>query len=675
MSTELLSSGLGGATVRPIRRLLVANRGEIALRIMRTANRMGISCIAVYSTADANAMHVRFADDAVCIGEPAPAQSYLNIARIIEAAKATQADAIHPGYGFLAENEQFAQAVADAGLIFVGPGAAAIQAMGDKARAKVHVEQAGLPTIPGYQGEDQSADRLMAEARRVGFPIMIKASSGGGGRGMRRVEQDADFAAALTTAQSEAASAFGDPRVILERALTCPRHVEVQILADQHGKCIHLGERDCSIQRRHQKIVEESPSPAVDAGLRARMGDTAVRIAQSIAYSNAGTIEFLLDQSGEYYFMEMNTRLQVEHPVTEAITGLDLVEEQLHIASGLPLRHEQKSIRPQGHAIEVRLCAEDPVDQFLPQTGEVTQWVQSDLARNDHAIEKGLLVSPWYDSMLAKIIVHADSRQAACDRLQAALRQTALGGLPSNLDFLRRIASHPAFMAGDTSTAFIEQHYALATSRGTAPAPRLLAAAAVYLSRQAGLNALQLPPELHGFCSTGPLRKTIRLQAGTGANSHEQDFTVQSDEQGHTVSWRPAGSEEPAQVRLSHHACAALQSALLPVRQGLIHVHHAEGEFAVWDTSLQPRIKIDPNAFVAEIKSPMNGRVVAIKANAGDTLQAKSVCIILEAMKMEHSLTVPTAACVDEVCVGLGQQVAPGQALLKLKPIATTEAP
>ena len=651
---------------KTIQRLLVANRGEIAVRIMRTAQRMGIEVVAVYSTADRHAQHVTMADDAVCIGAPAPSASYLNIEAIVAAAKKAGADAIHPGYGFLAENEMFAQAVCDAGLIFVGPGAAAIEAMGDKARAKLRVEAAGLPTIPGYSQEQQDPDTLMAQALRIGFPIMIKASSGGGGRGMRRVETPEAFRTALTTAQSEAASAFGDPRVILERALTQPRHVEVQILADQRGHCIHLGERDCSIQRRHQKIVEESPSPAVSETLRQTMGNTAVQIAKSIGYCGAGTIEFLLDKTGEFFFMEMNTRLQVEHPVTEAITGLDLVEWQLRIAQGEALTLQQEDVQFKGHAIEVRLCAEDPCDHFLPQTGTVSLWKTSAHARTDHALQDGAQVSPWYDSMLAKIIVHADNRAAACAALSSALAETALAGLPSNLDFLRLIASDPAFCAGDTSTAFIEQHFPENASRAKPVSNEHIALAALCFAFEPAASATPYNDELKGFQSVGIHARQVRLLVGTGAKKQEIEVAVSLKGEQYSASWSGVechwqGSVQRLQsLKKQVHRMDALH----------LHIHSAGGELSVQDISLQSRIKIDPNAFAAEIKSPMNGRVVSIKVEAGQQIAAKNVCIVLEAMKMEHSLTVPTAAIVSALQVSVGQQVAPGQVLLSLQPVS-----
>ena len=396
----------GSMKRRPFRNILIANRGEIALRIMRTARRLGYGVVAVYSDADRDALHVRCADQAIRIGEPLPAQSYLRVEAIIAAAKAAGADAVHPGYGFLAENEDFARACRDAGLVFIGPSPEAIKAMGNKAGAKTIMQAAGVPCVPGYQGADQSDAAMLAEAKNIGFPVMIKAVAGGGGRGMRLVADAAAFPDSLRSARSEAQGAFGDPTVILERAIVDPRHIEIQVFGDAFGHAIHLGERDCSVQRRHQKLIEEAPSPAVSPELRARMGAVAVAAVKSIGYEGAGTLEFLLDASGEFYFMEMNTRLQVEHPVTEAITGLDLVELQLRVASGEPLGLRQQDIQFSGHAIEVRLCSEDAGQDFMPQSGRMALWQMPDELRVEHALQSGSEIPPFYDSMIAKLISH-----------------------------------------------------------------------------------------------------------------------------------------------------------------------------------------------------------------------------------------------------------------------------
>src|SRR6202790_3751629 len=439
----------------PFRKILIANRGEIALRIMRTARRLGYGVVAVYSDADADAMHVREADEAVLIGEALPAQSYLNIGAIIAAATTSGADAVHPGYGFLAENENFASACRNAGLVFIGPSPDAIKAMGNKAGAKAIMQAAGVPCVPGYQGADQSDAVMLAEAKKIGFPVMVKAVAGGGGRGMRLVADAAAFPDALRSARSEAQGAFGDAGVILERAIPDPRHIEIQVFGDRYGHAAHLGERDCSVQRRHQKLIEEAPSPAVSPELRARMGAIAVAAIKSIGYEGAGTLEFLLDARGEFYFMEMNTRLQVEHPVTEAITGLDLVELQLRVASGEPLGLRQDEIEFSGHAIEARLCSEDAAHDFMPQSGRMALWQMPDELRVEHALQSGCEIPPFYDSMIAKLISHGATRDTARRRLIHGLEQIAVFGVTTNQAFLAACLRHAEFAAGRATTAFI----------------------------------------------------------------------------------------------------------------------------------------------------------------------------------------------------------------------------
>ena len=421
---------------RPFRKILIANRGEIALRIMRTARRLGYGVVAVYSDADKDALHVREADQAVRIGEALPAQSYLNIAAVIAAAKTAGADAVHPGYGFLAENADFAQACRDGGLVFIGPSPDNIRAMGNKAGAKEIMLGLGVPCVPGYQGADQSDAAMLAEANKIGFPVMIKAVAGGGGRGMRLVTDATAFPDALRSARSEALGAFGDAAVILERAIVDPRHIEIQVFGDAFGNAIHLGERDCSVQRRHQKLIEEAPSPAVSPDLRTRMGAVAVGAIKSLGYQGAGTLEFLLDSSGNFYVMEMNTRLQVEHPVTEAITGLDLVELQLRVAGGEPLGLRQQDIAFSGHAIEVRLCSEDAAHDFMPQSGRMALWQMPDSLRAEHALQSGSEIPPFYDSMIAKLISHGATREEARSKLICGLEQVVAFGVTTNQGFL-----------------------------------------------------------------------------------------------------------------------------------------------------------------------------------------------------------------------------------------------
>src|SRR6266436_3241850 len=442
----------------PFHKILIANRGEIALRIMRTARRLGYGVVAVYSDADKDARHVREADAAVRIGEALPSLSYLNIGAIIAAAKSTGAGAVHPGYGFLAENAEFASSCRESGLVFIGPSPESIKAMGNKAGAKAIMRAAGVPCVPGYQGADQSDAVMSAEAAKIGFPVMIKAVAGGGGRGMRLVADAAAFLDALRSARSEAQGAFGDATVILERAIADPRHIEIQVFGDTFGNAIHLGERDCSVQRRHQKLIEEAPSPAVSAELRARMGAVAVAAIKSIGYEGAGTLEFLLDRNGEFYFMEMNTRLQVEHPVTEAITGLDLVELQLRVAAGEPLGLRQDEIKFAGHAIEVRLCSEDAALDFMPQSGRMALWQMPDGLRVEHALQSGSEIPPFYDSMIAKIISHGATRDEARRKLICGLEQTAAFGVTTNQAFLAACLRHRAFASGEATTAFIAKY-------------------------------------------------------------------------------------------------------------------------------------------------------------------------------------------------------------------------
>jgi geranyl-CoA carboxylase alpha subunit len=484
------------ATARPFTSLLIANRGEIAVRITRTARRMGLRVVAVYSDADALAPHVRLADQAMHIGPPAPRDSYLHIGAIVQAALASGAQAVHPGYGFLAENPAFAQAVLDAGLVWVGPPPAAMRAMGDKARARQLMQVAGVPCIPGYDGEDQSDATLRQQAAAIGYPLMVKATAGGGGRGMRLVLAPEALDAALASARAEALAAFGASTLLLERAVPQPRHVEIQVFADTQGHVVHLGERDCSVQRRHQKLIEEAPSPALAGAagqrLRRRMGDMAVAAARAIGYCGAGTIECLLDAQGQFHFMEMNTRLQVEHPVTEALTGYDLVEWQLRVAQGEPLPETSQSrilerFESGGHALEVRLCAEDPAQGFLPQAGTLRAWQPSARVRVDHALEAGADIPPHYDSMVAKFVAHAPDRASARVTLADALAETVALGVRTNQAFLAACLRHPEFAAGSATTAFIAAHGDEMLA-ALAPLPVPAAALALYASRARGLG-------------------------------------------------------------------------------------------------------------------------------------------------------------------------------------------
>ena len=603
-------------------KILVANRGEIAWRVMRTAKAMGYRTVAVYSDADKDAPHVPFADEAVRIGPPLVSESYLSIDRILEAAHKSGADAVHPGYGFLSENEAFATACGKAGLVFIGPPPSAIAAMGNKAAAKRRMIDAGVPCVPGYQGGDQSDAGLEKEARKIGLPVMVKAAAGGGGRGMRLVERDGDLAEAIRTARAEAESAFGSGELILEKAVADARHVEIQVFADNHGTVIHLGERDCSVQRRHQKVIEEAPSPAVNADLRHRMGAAAVAAAKAIGYRGAGTVEFLLGGDGAFYFLEMNTRLQVEHPVTEAITGLDLVEWQLRVARGerLPLSQEQAKFS--GHAIEVRLYAEDAYAGFLPQTGRVDVWrpAAGPGVRVDYGIQEGLVISPFYDPMIAKVIAHGATREEARARLVQALRDTVVLGPTTNRHFLIRLLEHPEFAAGKATTAFIGKH--------AFPAPAvsdhhwLLAASLLW--RQ---SAERHPANLRGWRNSNPEPTPIKLAVGKTER---------------TIPLTPAdvSSETPPFCIDGNDIIVDLDAHTVRFqdRTYLAPASAAEGSDG-------------------KLRAPMDGRIVAINVAAGDKVTRGQTLVVLEAMKIQHQLKAALDAEVESVAVREGQQV------------------
>jgi geranyl-CoA carboxylase alpha subunit len=650
----------------PFHKVLIANRGEIALRVIRSAHALGYRTVAVYSTADAQAAHVLAAHEAVCIGEPLPAQSYLNIAAIIEAARLTGADAVHPGYGFLAENEDFAQACRNAGLVFVGPSPEAIRAMGDKAGAKRLMIAAGVPCIPGYQGEDQSANNLAAQADKIGYPVMIKATAGGGGRGMRLVRQAPDFAELLRNAQSEALNAFGDATVILERAIEAPRHIEIQIFADRHGHAIHLGERDCSVQRRHQKVIEEAPSPAVDAALRERMGATAVAAVKAIAYEGAGTLEFLLDREGHFYFMEMNTRLQVEHPVTEAITGLDLVAWQLRVAAGEPLPLTQADILYEGHAIEVRLCAEDVPAGFMPQSGTLLQWQVPAGVRVEHALTDGASIPPYYDSMIAKLVAHGRDRASALRQLQSALYDLVALGVKTNQTFLRRTLAQPVFSAGGATTAFIAEHEAELLHQ---PNDSRALAVAAWLLQQSGGGRLTasslahaLPVAVHLSVDGSRLRAIV-------TQTSAQHFTVQVAAQTHTVT---------AQNHDAHSARLIVDKVLQSVpfvREGQnLWLHWAGRPYQVQDLTREVGRRPGEQGGDGKVRASMNGRVVAVSVAVGDHVQAQQALITLEAMKMEHVHAAPLAGTVTAVHVATGDQVPASRVVVEIKADAPSVA-
>ena len=655
----------------PFTKILIANRGEIALRVMRSAQALGYRTVAVYSTADASARHVLTADQAVCIGAPAPRESYLNIPAIIDAARLSGADAVHPGYGFLAENAAFALACRAAGLVFIGPPPEAITAMGDKAGAKALMAAAGVPVIPGYQGPAQDATRLAAEARQIGWPVMIKASAGGGGRGMRRVEREDDFAAALQSAQSEALGAFGDATVILERALIAPRHIEIQVFADRHGNAVHLGERDCSVQRRHQKLIEEAPSPAVSADLRARMGEVAVKAVRAIAYEGAGTLEFLLDAEGNFFFMEMNTRLQVEHPVTEAITGLDLVDWQLRVAAGEPLPLAQHEIRIQGHAIELRLCAEDALAGFMPQSGRMLAWQMPDAGpgalRVEHALCPGDEIPPYYDSMIAKLVAHGASRGEALRRLQHGLHDALALGVVTNQGFLSACLAHPVFAAGGATTAFIGDHLpallaplgragdaAAGHHRAAALAALLLHTSAAPAEAAAGL--LHHMPMLQRFALDGGACQGLLTQLAPG------QFSSLIDGQAMPLQV-VAGAAGSARVTI-----AGLTASVRWHRDAdLLWMHWAGRAWQVRKLGQAPAKRAGDAASDGMLRASMAGRVVALLVAEGDTVAAGQPVLTLEAMKMEHVHLAPCAGTVVALLASLGEQVAAQRVLAEVK--------
>ncbi len=658
--------------MKQIRKLLIANRGEISRRVIRTAHRLGIETVAVYSDADAKALHVREATFAVALGGKASADSYLRIDKLIAAAKASGADAVHPGYGFLSENADFAQAVLDAGLVWVGPPPHAIRTLGNKSSARELAQARGVPCLPGYQGEDQSHDRFAAEAQRIGLPLMVKAAAGGGGRGMRLVTDLSQLPAALASARSEALAAFGSGELLLERALLAPRHVEVQVFADSQGHCIHLGERDCSVQRRHQKIVEESPSPALDAVVRERMGRSAVELAQAAGYVGAGTMEFLLDGSPHpnrlsegtipFFMMEMNTRLQVEHPVTEAVTGLDLVEWQLRIAQGESLPLAQHQVRFEGHAIEVRLCAED--EHFTPRTGTVRHFREPPLAvhflplplgegrgegplRFDHAIFEGLVVVPYYDSLLGKLVAHAATREAAIDQLAAALDRMQLLGLPTNRRMLAACLRHPLFRAGKALIPFLAQH-GDEMRQQMEQEERALAI-------DCGLAAIYGSGPESGRSLACDFERPVRLR------HRDRVFALQ-------VRERPGGALEVKQDGEMRRVNPPAVERVCPDDGGW-HVQAGVVDLMLHDASFEAGTS-GAAATAQEVRAPFNGKVIAVQARPGATVARGDVLLVLESMKLEHALAAARDGVIKAVYVAPGQQAATSQVLVTFEAVA-----
>ena len=652
-----------------MKRILIANRGEIALRVMATAHRMGIETVAVYSDADAGSAHVQQATQAYALGGLTSAQSYLDIQKLLAAAQATGADTLHPGYGFLSEDAGFAQAVQDAGLIWIGPPPEAIRQLGSKAAAKQLAKAHGVPCLPGYEGDDQSDARFAAESERVGYPVMVKAVAGGGGRGMRLVEKADQLMAALASARSEALAGFGNGALLIERAVMNPRHVELQVFADAHGHVIHLGERDCSVQRRHQKIIEEAPSPAVNAELRARMGQCATALAAAAGYVGAGTVEFLVEGQ-QFYLMEMNTRLQVEHPVTEALTGLDLVEWQIRVARGEALPLTQEQVRFSGHAIEVRLCAED--ESFQPHTGVVRYFSAPQAScftrsplRFDHAVRSGSEVTPYYDAMLGKLIVHADTREQAINQLIHALGQLKVLGLPTNRAFLMECLNDSVFRQGQALISYL-----------AGDAPRL--------QQQLRQREAQAHQQWSALCAVGqmpgPLACSYTQLRKLRHRGQTQELQLQPK---NTQSWLlQAKDEEPVLLQIDElltHGWKARRGGLtqtvnavvLDAEDGSSRWHLQAGAVDWWaqDVSYQPPESAGAAAQAAELRAPFNGRVVLLNAELGQALADGAVAIVIESMKLEHSLSVKAACVVEAVLISSGQQVSPGQVLLRLAPL------
>jgi 3-methylcrotonyl-CoA carboxylase alpha subunit len=668
-------------------KILIANRGEIACRVAVTARRLAIQTVAVYSDADANAKHVAVCDESVHIGGSAPKDSYLRWERIIEAALATGAQAVHPGYGFLSENEEFAQACAQAGLVFIGPLPASIKAMGLKAESKQLMEKAGVPLVPGYHGADQDPALLQREADRIGYPVLIKASAGGGGKGMRAVDKSEDFAAALASCKREAINSFGDDAVLIEKYVQRPRHIEIQVFGDTLGNYVHLFERDCSVQRRHQKVLEEAPAPGMTPELRQQMGDAAVAAARAVNYVGAGTVEFIVEQRAggamDFFFMEMNTRLQVEHPVTEAITGQDLVEWQLRVASGEPLPLRQDQLKISGHAIEARICAENPDKQFLPATGhlqvyELPTCVTFERApgavRVDSGVRQGDAISPYYDSMVAKLIVHGDSRAQALSRLDTALARTHIVGLQTNVQFLRHVAKSRSFAQADLDTALIPREAAVLFNQERVGLRLAVASAVAHTLQQEQLAQAHkqaqgdwLDPwaQRDAWRAHGPSLR--RFDFEFAAERHTvllrtlHDGTLQLELAGEvaTLSFGPA--TQGLDVRFG------LQRQIVSVyAQGAVrHVFTSQGatQLSVIDALAHAG---DAQAEGGRLTAPMPGKVVSFAVKAGDSVKRGQTLAVMDAMKMEHTIAAPIDGVVAELLYAPGDQVTEGAELLKL---------
>jgi len=663
-------------------KILIANRGEIACRVIKTARRLGIKTVAVYSDADAEARHVAMADEAIHIG-PSPArESYLVADKIIDAAKRTGAEAIHPGYGFLSENAGFAEACAKAGVVFIGPPPAAIRAMGSKSEAKKIMEKAGVPLVPGYHGDDQSPELLAKEAKRIGFPVLIKASAGGGGKGMRVVESAAKFADALAGAKREAKASFADDHVLIEKYLTRPRHIEIQVFADTHGNCLYLFERDCSIQRRHQKVIEEAPAPDMDPARRKAMGDAAVAAAKAIGYVGAGTVEFIADQDGTFYFMEMNTRLQVEHPVTEAITGQDLVEWQLVVAAGGKMPRTQGELTIDGHAVEVRLYAEDPARNFLPSTGTLVHLrlpQEGPNVRVDTGVREGDTVTPFYDPMIAKVIVHDRDRTSAMRRMAVLMGETEVVGVTTNAGLLKALCAHPAFVGGEVDTGFIERHHDQLFAKPALASDRTVAIATLArlaerrdaaspspgdpYSPWGAQNGFRLLGEGHDEVCWKDGEREVTVQA-----YHRRDGSIGLALPGGTVEARVRGADDG---RLAVWLAGETFTAAVVPRAA----NDGGVDYTVFADGNQRRLRlVDPldvtqyeavGASEGSMRSPLPGKIIDLRVKVGDTVSKGQALLVLEAMKMEHTLTAPADGKVKAVRYGVGEQVTEGAELVE----------
>jgi 3-methylcrotonyl-CoA carboxylase alpha subunit len=660
-------------------KILIANRGEIACRVIKTARRMGIRTVAVYSEADAGARHVRLADEAVCIGAPSPKESYLVADKIIAAALATGAQAVHPGYGFLSENEDFAEACAKNGLVFIGPPVSAIRAMGSKSEAKKLMEKAGVPLTPGYHGDNQEPEFLKQQADAIGYPVLIKAAAGGGGKGMRAVSKSEEFLDALASCKREAQSSFGDQHVLIEKYLQRPRHIEIQVFGDSHGNCVYLFERDCSVQRRHQKVVEEAPAPNMPPERRAAMGKAAVDAAQAVGYVGAGTVEFIVNQDGTFYFMEMNTRLQVEHPVTEMITGLDLVEWQLKVGAGetLPLRQEQLAIR--GHALEARIYAEDPDKGFLPSIGKLIHLAppaETLHVRVDTGVEQDDEISPHYDPMIAKLIVWDETRERALARMLQALADYRVVGVSNNIGFLSRLVACPAFAQADLDTGLIERERSfLFPETAEPPAEAWLVAALAELIRdqQYALAEAEASGDPHspwherdGWRLNGNARREIKLRAGetekvVNAGYAGESFTLEFEGQTTAATGRFAGSELRVDLggrRINVTVVAANEKRHVFI-DGICFV------FAAIDPLFHAG---SGGGAEGGLTAPMPGKIIALIAEVGGKVEKGAPLLILEAMKMEHTITAPAAGTIKAFRFNVGEQVSDGAELVEFEP-------